>query len=410
MLDNLRLELTNGMTLTPADTAVHSNTEVWFTQDGTAGGTALTGMTGNFTTSGFLTRDGTNSDIHPNYDAWRQVNPGTAASAGCYPGADLTKCYGYLYNFYTAVAGTATLVAPNDEIIAQDSICPANWHLPEGGLLRLPHNELSILSAKMAGFASDQDPVYLANYETYYQGWQPSGPFRGVFSGRWTSGLNAHGDFGYSWASNHLSLTARSLTIGASYVNPTLAINRSYGLAVRCVATGGDPIAPDVTFDGAPATAVVQISPTELRVTVPVHATGTVDVTVDIDGKTLTLADAYTYQDPMTINSITPDEGTENGGTNVTISGTNIGPDSRRMLAVDFGTSHTLAVDDGGDLFAWGYDYMGQVGDGSLQINRGDSYDSMSDVGVYSPVNLTTLDTGSYPNAAFGKTMVMVAA
>lgn len=77
-----------------------------------------------------------------------------------------------------------------------------------------------------------------------------------------------------------------------------------------------------VTFDGNAATVVANTS-TELTVTTPAGTAGAVDVAVTTAGGTVVLNSAYTYVDAPTITLVSPNMGATEGGTPVTITGTN---------------------------------------------------------------------------------------
>lgn len=72
---------------------------------------------------------------------------------------------------------------------------------------------------------------------------------------------------------------------------------------------------------------------------------GSVDVTVRINGVTQTLTDGYRYRAPMSITSLTPNNGSILGGTQVALNGHNFLPDGVSAtealsdLQIDFGTS-----------------------------------------------------------------------
>jgi len=81
-----------------------------------------------------------------------------------------------------------------------------------------------------------------------------------------------------------------------------------------------------VKFGGTAATNVVVVNSGSITATTPAHASGAVSVVVtNTDAQTGTLNNGYTYTStnpPPTIISITPNTGTANGGTPVTIAGT----------------------------------------------------------------------------------------
>ena len=81
-----------------------------------------------------------------------------------------------------------------------------------------------------------------------------------------------------------------------------------------------------VTIGGMDVEATVQ-SPTSLTFTAPAHAAGTVTVTVTTPGGTsAAVPGGFTYEEAPTATALSPASGSINGGTAVTISGTNFVP------------------------------------------------------------------------------------
>jgi len=80
-----------------------------------------------------------------------------------------------------------------------------------------------------------------------------------------------------------------------------------------------------VTIGGVAATNVRYLSSASIQATTGARAVGTADVTVTVDGRSSTLASAFTYValPPPTISSISPSSGSTTGGTTVTLIGTN---------------------------------------------------------------------------------------
>jgi len=80
-----------------------------------------------------------------------------------------------------------------------------------------------------------------------------------------------------------------------------------------------------VTIGGVAATTVTFVSSTSIQATTGAHAAGAADVTVTVDGRSSTLASAFTYVTlpPPTISAISPSSGSTAGGTTVTLTGTN---------------------------------------------------------------------------------------
>jgi uncharacterized protein (TIGR02145 family) len=266
MLDNLKLELTDGMTLTPTDSDVEQETKVWFTKDGTAAGESLPGMVDSgtnlptsFTLDGFLTRDGTGDNPETvNQFAWRQVDPGSVTyclqdNNGDFAGTLLsskTGC-GYLYNFYTITAGSTVKFAEIDEsdgsiteparfVPGDGSICPANWRLPSGYINTADiSNDFPLLNARMTNANARNGSIDGAGFTK----WQVDGPFHGVLSGRWgdagsnTAGFAGQNSDGYFWSSSVSGDgNVYGLHFNTSAVEPgNKQLDAIDGLAARCV-------------------------------------------------------------------------------------------------------------------------------------------------------------------------------
>ncbi|MBC9943985.1 hypothetical protein ICL81_05575 [Leucobacter sp. cx-328] len=138
--------------------------------------------------------------------------------------------YGYLYNFAAATAGEtlASLTTGN----AQHSICPANWGLPSGG--GGSGNDFGDLDIAFGGTGN-----YAGGGEANIAKWQPSGPFRGSFSGGWVDGFDGQGVAGYLWSASADPAypgTAFSAGFDPSYVDPGDGYSgRGDGIGVRCL-------------------------------------------------------------------------------------------------------------------------------------------------------------------------------
>ena len=81
-----------------------------------------------------------------------------------------------------------------------------------------------------------------------------------------------------------------------------------------------------VTIGGVAATSVVLVNSTQITAVTPAGTAGTAQdiVITNNDGQTVTGTGAYTYFASPTIVSVTPPSGSTNGGTPVTITGTNL--------------------------------------------------------------------------------------
>lgn len=121
-----------------------------------------------------------------------------------------------------------------------------------------------------------------------------------------------------------LNGTASNPAPNVTAISPTSG-TAGGGTGVTITGTGFLPGA-NVTFGGSAATAVTVASSTSISATTPAHAAGTVNVVVgNPDGQSDTLSGGYTYiaaNPAPTVTSITPNTGTVNGGTGVTIAGT----------------------------------------------------------------------------------------
>ena len=244
MIDNLALELTPGMTLTSADSNVATDTTVWFTQDGTQGGVPLAGMPGgsNFTTSGWLTVDNS-SATGANLSAWRQVDPSNTINCSngtAFNAASNTGC-GYLYNWYTATAGTGNYNIYGGTTGASASICPANWSLPTGSgniMIGFANRDFGLLNSMMFN-AANPGATNNTNYSAAPRpaNWLQGGLWQGTLSGNYYSGFSNKGSIGMYWSSIGGASSGRAsiLTIATGSVEPGTDRGSGDGMAARCL-------------------------------------------------------------------------------------------------------------------------------------------------------------------------------
>ncbi|MDR1300315.1 MAG: fibrobacter succinogenes major paralogous domain-containing protein [Candidatus Nomurabacteria bacterium] len=249
MIDDLKLALKPGMALTSDTTNVPASEPktIDFAWGSFTSGT-YDDIT-NFVKTGYLTRSGTGSSASSNYDAWRQVNPNDSSmsnSTNCisntgdadnggisYNTNSKTGC-GYLYNYYTATAGSAAQAdysnGKGSGYIAQQSICPSGWKLPSG---QNAGGDFGYLDTKYDGTGAYQSgtPAQLATL------WLSAGAWQGAFSGSYYSGLYGQGSAGDYWSSSvDLSAYAYYTHFHSSYVSPGAGSNtRLDGYAVRCL-------------------------------------------------------------------------------------------------------------------------------------------------------------------------------
>jgi hypothetical protein len=124
-----------------------------------------------------------------------------------------------------------------------------------------------------------------------------------------------------------------SLANGFTYVAPAPAVlgispssGPTTGWTSSTITGSGFATGASVTFGGTPATAVTVINATSITATTPVHAPGSVSVSVvNPDAQSGSLANAFTFSatPPPIVTGVLPGAGTTAGGAMVTINGTN---------------------------------------------------------------------------------------
>ncbi|MDR1197176.1 MAG: IPT/TIG domain-containing protein, partial [Candidatus Nomurabacteria bacterium] len=203
----------------------------------------------------------------------------------------------------------------------------------------------------------------------YADGWISNSSFRSILSGTWTGTAFDESATTGSWWSSTVGSSAslvRNLHIVQTYMADTRnEYNRQQGIPLRCMSDGGTSSGLNVTFGGAAAT-VVSSSNTEIVVEAPAHAAGLVDVKVYNSTTSDTEFGGYFYYDPMTVTSISPNYGPETGNTQITLTGTNLAVQPVTFTQVSSGSEHTLALDALGNLYAWGLKSQGALGIGGL--------------------------------------------
>ena len=96
-----------------------------------------------------------------------------------------------------------------------------------------------------------------------------------------------------------------------------------------------------VTFGGVAAASVTFVNSSELQAVTPAESAGAVGITVtNPDSQSVTLSNAFTYIDSLTITSVSPAQGPVTGGTTVTITGISF----RSSASVTFGGVAAAAV------------------------------------------------------------------
>lgn len=236
MTQNLDLDLSTSVALTPEDSDVTSN---WTPSSTTASTVSSATICTNNT-----------SQCSWNMGSYRITNPTEASDCGSKKNsasqctgqftayttplsadgdADAHYIIGNLYAWNTATAGVGSTTATTDQ--ASDSICARGWKLPLanstaigsfGGLL----NKYSIATGQTAGIEK------LTSVPLYF-----------VRGGRIEQDANVlfsyAGNHGYYWSSTPYSVTSDAYRFsfsGTNTVSPSSRNNRRNGFSVRCIA------------------------------------------------------------------------------------------------------------------------------------------------------------------------------
>lgn len=217
MLDNLKLGSTTApITLTPADSNVASNFTLPQLNDGTRS----------------IIFSGPGNDHDTPYAYGGPTTP-----------LDANPTYGYLYNFSAATAGETRTSHDENAGDAPNSICAAGWRLPRSGYADttswpyqnpFPTNDFANLDIAFGGTGTHAD-----SGESNIAQWQPTGAFKGTYSGYWGDGFFDPGGWGNLWSASASPGSpdyAFSAFFGLSGVYPGDGYDvRGYGFGVRCL-------------------------------------------------------------------------------------------------------------------------------------------------------------------------------
>ena len=194
-------------------------------------------------------KNASNTDLVPNY------NTNNTATAQWYG-------YGNYYNWYSATAGNGTYSFSTNNNSVSGDLCPAGWHLPQGGQAYAEGNTSGVnvtndpstyrdfynLGYVLMGSVAYESQVnsgnsYYDNTPTNTAGDTATKAFRkfpnNFVSSGYFSGSSAYyrGSYGYYWSSSaYNSYFAYALYLGSGNVFPgTSHYNKYYGLSVRCI-------------------------------------------------------------------------------------------------------------------------------------------------------------------------------
>ena len=153
--------------------------------------------------------------------------------------------YGNYYSWSSAIADTTAYIGNNDHVDTT-SICPAGWHLPEGGNKDNSANSefwalsVAIIGAEPANTSSETNPYYKGSPEGYNASMSlRTFPNNFIYSGYWGSdSAGGRGSNGRYWSSSAINnQNAYYLYFMSSTVQPgTKGSYKFYGASVRCVA------------------------------------------------------------------------------------------------------------------------------------------------------------------------------
>jgi uncharacterized protein (TIGR02145 family) len=160
------------------------------------------------------------------YDQPRYYDPSSLSSDPNDIASD--QFYGYMYNWCAVTGATsATCKGTPATNAATTDICPASWRLPIGE----SNGEFAVLNNAM-----QTGSLTPSNSSSYYANWQHSGPFKGVFSGRWFGYFLNQGTGGDLQSSSiDAASSIGGLNFGSSSVNANFKINLHGGYSARCV-------------------------------------------------------------------------------------------------------------------------------------------------------------------------------
>ena len=198
----------------------------------------------------------------------------------------------------TANSGSATTTAANDLIVGADTIATGTPGPGTGFIAR-------IITTHDSDLAEDKTGTTAGSYSAT----APLSP-----SGYWVMQMAA-----FKLAGTGGSAPAPTVSSVSPSSGPT-----NGGTAVTI--TGANFAAgATVTFGGTAATNVNVASSTSITATTPANAAGAVSVVVtNTGGQSGTLTSGFTYTAPApTVSSVSPNSGSTNGGTAVTIAGSN---------------------------------------------------------------------------------------
>lgn len=218
MIDNLKLA---NYTLTSTDSDVTTSFTIPAdpVQDASTrgNGVCVSGAITNIGANSQLTCNGLTTATAANYAFIAYSDPSSISTLGI--PADSTTGYGYLYNFYTATAGTGGYDFGEGNPPA--SICPKGWSLPTSGYS-----------------GTEQIPTLHAAMGSNATHWSVTGSFEGAYAGYYTNRLEPSfiGTDVFYWSRTSFSSPNALALYFADYYMYLVDYYEKYnGMAVRCI-------------------------------------------------------------------------------------------------------------------------------------------------------------------------------
>jgi len=206
-----------------------------------------------------LNENTNNSFTEPRFGRPSGANPTTfpdRPSTAIDGGSDAsTRQFGYLYNWCAAMGGQSAACAnATNEVDTSVSICPAGWRLPIAGVDGgATINEFQNLNQAVNGGSTTADAGLRTNWLAMYSGnW-------------WNNTFSDAGFAGGYWSSTHWSSEwGVYLDFTESGVDPGNALNKQFGISVRCIAEPAIFI-QDINNSNCPTARTMVVDARDLR-------------------------------------------------------------------------------------------------------------------------------------------------
>jgi alpha-tubulin suppressor-like RCC1 family protein len=202
----------------------------------------------------------------------------------------------------------------------------------------------------------------------------------------------------YSWGDDSMGQLGDG---GSGYYGYTpVAVNNSLiNGYIPFTITLGDEYCKDITTGEDNITTGFATNGSWVKCVTPAHSAGPVNVIVSNGvSPPYTLSGAYTYYVPMVITGVTPDHGLALGGQQVQINGASLKIEDKAVTQISGGFYYSLALTNDGQVYSWGHNSTGQLGNGT----NGDSPVpvAVDMTGVLNGKTVTQIAAGEYYSLA----------